>query len=324
MGPRLPLICSAIGIVGMAAMTLGQMTQTSSPPAPGSSAWIGTRTADLTNSSPKAAQQARQQLIQLAESSRMPATYPADLSRALTAVLRQGNCRSRVNAAVVAERVAAKTASPDLPPLADALLRDRSDSVALWGMKTARPLIASSQAADRLAAAVTSAAKAHPQAVALTEEAYLALTPREAGAPLINAVLPELVNLIDWQLSRFDQGDFNALQAPRPIDTFLPLVAWPVATKAQQRQVLQALGELSCSAAHAIGNNNDDRALLEALHGHAAALAAIGTLLSSAPLSAAAKTLQGITPNAAPAAILAACKALDSALRPLGVILKRA
>jgi hypothetical protein len=267
--------------------------------------------------SPAAQQAARQQLIRLGESKTAPATYPASLAEALLPVLQSGTTRAKLNAAVALERVAAKTPSPALAPAASALLADKAEAVTLWGIKTARHLIAEGgSSAGTLAAQVAAAVKAHPDSGPIAEEAYAALLPELAPQP---AVLQSLLETLESRTALYFKGAIPpSPSAEQAVPAYLAVTCWSHLNVADQKRVLTDLGNLCWSSATAVANGNNDSSVQKIAQITAVGLEAIATRLVDAPLAAAAHALTDLGPaNAVP--IPARCKALVTALSLRGV-----
>jgi len=294
----------------------------SSVPPLGTAAWIHRQTQDLCSPDDKRTQVARRTLLQATESSRLPTSYPADIAEALSAVLKEGNCRARLNASVVAERVSAKTGSPALAPLARELMADKLVPVALWGVKTAKPLIVASAAQssgkDSLAAAIVACVKEHPDSGAVIDEAYAALTPKSdvPDAAVTKAVLPHLLGLTEWRLGRFDADQPSTFTSEQAIDTFVAINAWPAAAPPDQRKIIDDLVGLTCVVADAVANGQQDRAVVDSARSHANAVEAIAAQAKNVPLGNAAKTFEAFTTATPAAKIRADCATLRSAALP--------
>ena len=288
----------------------------------GTAAWIQRQTQDLRSPDARRSQAARRTLLQATESSRLPTSYPADMAEALSAVLKEGDCRARLNAGVVAERVSTKTGSPALVPLARELMADKSVPVALWGVKTARPLIAASAAQsaakDSLAAAIVACAKEHPDSSAVIDEAYAALTPKSdvPDAAATKAALPHLLGLTEWRLGRFNADQPSTFTSEQAIDTFVAINAWPVGAPPERQKIVDDLVGWICVAANAVANGQADRALVDAARSHAKALEAIAAQASNLPLEKAAKAFENLTTATPAAKIGADCAGLRSAALP--------
>lgn len=285
----------------------------------GSPAWVTATVATLNSGSPSAQQVARKQLIQAAEMKSAPSSYPASFAAAILPVLQGGNARAKLNAAIALERIANKTASPSLVPAIDALLDDRCDAVAMWGVKSAMPLIASGDASSPLLAEhVAKAVKAHANSDPIAEEAYAALLPDHVQPQVVDALLA----MLEIRTAAYGAGGMppNPL-AERSVLVFLVATHWPKASPGQQKRILTDLGNLECAVAGSLVNGNNDRAMLGLFHSNAVALETIGNLLGNAALTAAAQSLQSVRSGDDPA-LPAACKALQAAVAPLGIALQ--
>jgi hypothetical protein len=280
----------------------------------GSPKWTAGRITLLQGSNAAAASTARQQLMGVVDKPGFPSAYPALIAPNLLALLKSPEARTRLNAAVIAEHLAAKTASPALIPVASALLNDKSESLALWGIKTARPFIAAGNA--MLAQQVATAVKAHADSGPMSEEAYAALVSADSSAGKgTPASLPAVLRILESRTPQYANGGAPpspAAEAAVPV--FLSVTCWPRADAAEQKQILSELSALACSAAHSIADGNANPAVLNVVQESATALGVIGGKLNDTALITAAKTLQGI--NLGNAAQMApTCKSLDAAVQ---------
>lgn len=303
--PRLPIRFAIPAVLLLtASFSLAQV---------GSPKWTAARIKLLHGSDAAASSAARQQLMGVVDKPGFPSAYPPLIAPNLLALLKSPDARTRLNAAVIAEHLAAKTASPALIPVASALLNDKPESLALWGIKTARPYIAAGNAT--LAPQAAAAIKAHGDSGPMAEEAYAALVSADSsagkGAP---ASLPAVLSILQSRTPAYANGGAPpspAAEAPVPV--FLSVTCWPQADAAEQKQILSELSALACSAARSVADGNTNPAVLRVAKDSATALGVIGGKLNNAALVTAAKTLQGI--NLGNAAQMApACKSLDAAV----------
>lgn len=301
------------------AMALGMVVSTAlAAPPPGGVI----RTVSTLQAGDSAAQSvARAQLIAIAGSPRMQPTYPATLNAALLPVFTSSaSTRAKLNAAIVLEGVAARTASPALLPATSAALSDNSEAVALWGVKAARSLIAAGGApAATLSAQVAATAKAHPQSAPIVEEAYAALMP---DAPPAATVVQSLLTVLEMRIADYANGaappDPGAEQA---VPAYLAVTCWPKATAAEQKRISTDLANLALATSRAVSNGDTDRTVLAIARFAGAGIESIGTQLHDDALTAAAKSMQEIQPGQTNA-ISTACKALDAALTARGIVLQ--
>lgn len=170
--------------------------------------FVTAQVANLSSGADAAAQSAARDAL-VAAAAGVPAfadAYAKAVNDAVTPLAKDEDWRVRLNAAIVAAKVADKTNSPRLRGAALAFLGDKEDSVALWGVKTARAVVPATFAAQGAAAspdvirAVTETAlkrKSGP----ITAEAYQTLAPKIATdtknvEPLVKAAVPELLRLM--------------------------------------------------------------------------------------------------------------------------------
>jgi hypothetical protein len=285
----------------------------------GSLPWLSAKASAIQSGGASAQQAARAELIRVGEKTFATPTYPPSLAAALMPVVTSGNTRAKLNAAIVLERAAARTASPSLLPAVTALLDDRCDAVALWGVKAARPLIAAGGATSSwLAPQVVATVKAHPSSGPIAEEAYAALLCDPLQPMLVDSILATL----QMRISAYGTG----VPPPSPfaehqIPAYLIATCWPQATPAGRMRILTALGKFTCATAGAVADGSSDGAIVEMARLNAEGLEAIGNRLPSDALVTAAKSLSTLEPSRA-ATIPTDCKALTAALADLGVVLE--
>lgn len=265
----------------------------SSPPSAPSP--LAATVAALQSGTPSAQQAARQQLIRLGESKTAAPTYPASLAEALLPVLQSGTTRAKLNAAVALERVAAKTPSPALAPAASALLADKSEAVTLWGIKTARHLIATGDnSAGTLAAQVAAAVKAHPDSAPIAEEAYAALLPDLAPQP---AVLQSLLETLEARTALYFKGAIPPSPiAEQALPAYLAATCWRHLNAADQKRVLTDLGNVCWSAATAVANGSTDAGVKKIAQIAAGGIETIAIQIGDSALAAAARALADVAP----------------------------
>ena len=177
--------------------------------------------------------------------------------------------RIRLNAAIVASRIAAKVQNAKLAPVTELLLRDKSEAVVLWGLQSAKFILpqllinGNVKSAVALGDDVVKAEIAYPSAPAI-EEAYRAVllnTGAVGGGQGIDSVklvdskslqafLPVVIALFDSRVKAYD-----AETPPQPTADiscakfFVHQTVWQAATKPQQDQMkLLMLGLLRGAA----------------------------------------------------------------------------
>jgi hypothetical protein len=257
---------------------------------------------------------ARQELMGVVDRPGFPAAYPASIAPDLLSLLKSANPPTQLNAAVIAEHLAARTVDPALIPVASALLGEKSESLALWGVKTTRPFMAAGNA--KLAREVAASVKAHPEFGPIADEAYAALV-ADNGAPGKGAPvsLSAVLSILESRTPRYLNGGAPpspAAEAPLPV--FLSVTCWSLASDAERKQILSDLGDLACSAARSVGDGNANPAVLQGVRNAATALGVIGTKLNNASLIATAKSLEGINPGNA-AQMAGTCQSLKAVVK---------
>lgn len=187
--------------------------------------------------------------------------YADSLNASLLPLAKNTNVRVRLNAAIVAARVAAKVGNGRLASTALAFVQDKSDAVVLWGIKAADyivpPLVSSASIdmANRLGKAVVTAAKDHAESPAIIEDAYRTVLLHEmdmtnATPTMIAPFLPQPTALFDYRVSLYADG-----VPPDPRKDadgaafFVKEKVWSAQTKSQQSQSLQTMLTLCRGAA---------------------------------------------------------------------------
>lgn len=281
----------------------------------GSPAWTARHIRMLEGDDAAARNEAREQLMRVVDTPGFPSAYPASVAADLLALLKSPNPRAKVNAAIIAEHLAAKTVDPALIAVVSALLDGKSESLALWGVKASRPFIATGSAT--LARQVATSVKAHADSGPIAEEAYAALVGANIGptGKAMPVSFSAVLSVLESRTARYANGGAPpSAAAEAPVPVFLSVTCWPGANAAERKQILSDLGDLACSAAASVGNGDRNAALLAVVQNAASALEVIGTRLNNTGLVTAAKTLAGI--NAGNAALMTgACKSLDSAVK---------
>ena len=167
--------------------------------------------------------------------------------------------RVRLGVAIVVGNVAANGQTIEIEPAVQQLLKDREPSVALWGVKAAKPIIGvvlqspGQLARDTLIGDVLAAVKSHvgPDEINgfIAVDGYRALNPEFPGvAPAaVKSLLPPLFNpmldLFESRIGQFANGLVPQPNAERTASRFL-YDNYGAMTPAQQHRVVQDLVNL--------------------------------------------------------------------------------
>jgi hypothetical protein len=220
-------------------------------------------------------------------------------------------------------------------PVVTSILQDKQPALALWGVKAAKFVVASVVQAGGNAKAledeVIQAVKAFPESGAVVDEAYATFTlaPLSSLAPAVlgpmtAAVLPHLVQLIDFRAAQYAAGAVPPSPvAVKTFSTFIAVTAWPVwtANVALRNDILKALGSLACAQLQLIANGNNDQELVDATKSVGQTLMVMGQEIQPGGehLNNAGQAIYGINAGTQPNALTAHCDDLNHALSDLGV-----
>lgn len=264
-------------------------------------------------------------------------TYFADsLNKRLLSLTSNADARIRLNAGIVAARVASKVQNIGLAPVTDEFLRDKTEAVVLWGMQSAKfvvpqLLIAGANAkAIGIGQDVVQAAETYNNAPDI-EEAYrtVLLDPglgnglggnllKQIPAPSLNAFLVEPIALFEYRAKLYDID-----VPPQPtadtwaVKFFANQTVWAAASPAQQAQIKQAMLVLLKGAAkqkqNAVGQPKD---ILDVIVQTGSAFQALGDITRSKPLKDKGHAVFSLTPNSSGGEIDTAIKDLDAIVNP--------
>ncbi len=245
----------------------------------------------------------------------------------------------RLNAAIVAARVAAKAENIRLAPITEVLLKDNCEGVVLWGLQTAKFVVpallavGNTATADAIAKETVAAAKAH-MSPAIVEDAYRTLlldpTLPRAGAgsndiskmdpKVIAAFITEPMDFYEYRIGLYAGGP-----PPQPLADswatgfFGKAPVWSaVKANKQEGQVLNLMLALLKAAT----KENDTAAspeMLELIRNSGQAFIVAGGKLGKPALQSAAKAVSLLSANDPPAVVDAAVAALDTAVQALGL-----
>ena len=303
---------------------------------------INKEAAALATGNPTAVKTARDHLIAEAEghegvvaTPEYQAEYAADLVPALSPLLTNRSWLVRLNAAVVAGRVAdivhVAGVADQFAKLSAAMLKDKRTEVVIWGMKTAKfvlgSLLQKNGNADGFAKLIVATVKAHPDSGPIVEEAYGALTLEpyqnlgQIGT-LTSAVLPALLDLMQLRTEQYRSQDLPpSPMAEAKVDRFLPVVVGKGfsavnASPETKKRTLKVMAEMTCTIIHLIADGNNSEELIAIARENGSALAAFGEQLDDKALIAAGQGIKDFPPNsqAGPR-----CNALVAALKAMNI-----
>lgn len=300
----------------------------------------------LATGNPTAVKTAREHLIAEAEghegvvaTPEYQAEYAADLAPALTTLMTNRSWLVRLNATVVAGRVAdivhGAGAADQFANLSVAMLKDKQVSIAIWGMKTAKFVLGSLLQKNRNAGGfeklIVDTVKAHPDSGPIVEEAYGALTLepyRNSGqiGTLTAAVLPTLLDLMQFRTEQYRGQDLPpSPMAELKVDSFLPIAVGKgfsavSANPEIKKRTLKVMAEMTCAVIHLIADGNTNEDLISIVKEDGSALAAFGDQLEDKGLTAAGSNIKEL--NVTSSQLAARCKALRDALKALDVTIE--
>ena len=177
--------------------------------------------------------------------------YSQALNAQLASVASSQDLRTRLNAAIAAAKVAEKNDNEKLVPTITALLNDKSEAVALWGMKAAKFVIPRGADGARLIGQVVDAAKRYPSS---TTVAYQALVSGPAPTP---ALIDALHNLMKSRIDLY-QKDIPA----DPVAEYLAMLQlvdtkwWGAQNPAQQQKTIELMTHLAAVAGQRVMLND--------------------------------------------------------------------
>lgn len=215
----------------------------------------------------------RQALIDQVSGSGSPAFFDAyadAVNGALLPLASDANLRVRLNAAIANGEIAKRVNSARQAKATLAFMNDKSDPVALWGLKAAKyvipplTLLPAQLRTAKLFPGVVDAVKAHNDSGPIIEEAYQALTLddfKNVQPPNLKAsiaeVLPDTYRLLEYRITLYANGVPASPLADNYGTLFLTRQhAWDAETAAQQQLTIKDLFGLVAALGGLLGNNN--------------------------------------------------------------------
>jgi hypothetical protein len=216
---------------------------------------------------------ARNELI--SDATREPTPSPAflnafaqALNTELLKLAQSPDARTRLNAAIVAARLAeaaakdpaSRAGGASLVPLTQALLNDKSDGVVLWGLKAARfvlpaAIAAKTPGADQLAATIVKIGQARPSVVGDVYDALaISLAPGTDPKPVLGITVPSLHAVLKSRANIYQRSIPQDATAEVRAATYL--TSKDVYTRQPEAQVttMQLLSDLLGVAAQRAGD----------------------------------------------------------------------
>ena len=328
------LICCPVVLAGLAsAQTIKTEIKTSTPLPAGAGATIDTLVqgyaANLAKDDAEARKLARDSLIGESDTASNTASaayqtaYATSVAKALQPLLNpKSNRQVRLNAAIAIGQVAAHVSRTDSAdvflPLATLLLQSNDFESQLWGIKTAKYVLASLANKNvnftGLEKKIVATVEKSRQSGDLIEEAYQALTfepLRIAGAANINAIMGKTVSdvfdLVEWRISQYKAGIPNNPQGEWIVCSLFPGNFFPVisANPAIKARALKDFGDLACVQLKAMVNlqNNGNaggqlqQELISAINASGRGIDAVGTQVADVGLGNVGKAIGIVNAN---------------------------
>jgi hypothetical protein len=181
--------------------------------------------------------------------------YSQEVNAAVVAMLSKDpppRLRVRLNLAVLVEAIAEIAKTSQVEGAVIKLIDDPADVVVLWGMKAARPVIASvmaqptPDASDKLILEILPALKKHPKAGYAVGEAYRALIPDDPSAlsaGQLAVIFPTVMDILNYRIVRYSSGVPDSPDAETAVTRFLSAVA-KVGSDQQKLTIVQMLVNL--------------------------------------------------------------------------------
>lgn len=252
--------------------------------------------------------------------------YAAAVSKALMPLTQHEDMRVRLNAAIANARVAERAGNDRLADVTIRFINDKTEAVALWGVKAARAMLptALGKGGNNPVVAALVAAAQKFMFGPIVAEVYDALglnvlNPQSRPQPnAIKAAVPQMLKVF-----RLRVGSYGASVPPDPaIDnvaseflSFGPV--WQQMNPAQRVEALQTMADLiSFAGQYAQLMEGDERqALLPVFKRTGAALQVIGDSTKNAPVSNAAREVQRVSTGMDGTEIVERTAAVTDALR---------
>lgn len=265
--------------------------------------------------------------------------YATLLNAELTTLFPAAPLEARLNAVIVAARVAPRDINAHLEGVAKAAITDKQDPVVLWGMKAGAQLLPASlsvrPANNALLAAISKSAAEHLTST-LVIDAYDALTltsysgdirqlrdqiPDDRWRKLVPQVLPELYKVWQARLELYASGKAIDPSPERIPAVFVTSLRgnWQLLTPPQQLQAMQCMvNQLSLAGERATLAAGEKELFISTVYkSTAAALLVVGESERSDALQSAGRSAGALSGTAQPASIEQATAGVLSAARSI-------
>lgn len=224
-------------------------------------AFVKGNLARLTSGDPKTSALGRDALISEVTGATTTSSYKdlfaESVAQALTPLLADKDARIRLVAGVLAGKLADKVDNAELGPVAVKLLQDSNVGVQIWGMKTARGVLAyqltqpAGVAGSTVPAALANVVVANPKQPELVVDAVGALH-LDLGAlaklkvpnATVQQLVPHALKILEARIALYKDGVPEGADAVQLMLTFFSNKAWDLLTPAQRLQVMQDTSDL--------------------------------------------------------------------------------
>jgi hypothetical protein len=263
--------------------------------------------------------------------------YADSVNKALLPLTTNKDARIRLNAAIVAARIAAKAGNGRLAPVTRACLKDNSDAVVLWGLQSAKYVVPAllqmtdAKGADALAKDAIPAIENHMTA-AVIEEGYrtLLLDPTlpvqdahylsNISPQMLSGFLPNPMALLEYRIKLYDEVDVpkQPLSDTWGAEFLVKDKVWNAQTPTQQGQSLNVmLGLLRGAAKQNAAVASPE--MIDVIKRTGQGFHVVGNMMKKPALTTAADKVALITTTSAPEEITGAIDNLDAAVKALGL-----
>jgi hypothetical protein len=291
--------------------------------------YVKERIGQLGGDDPVLQSQARQDLVSeviatpggAAPSAAFLTYYATLLNTELAPLAQSKNTRVRLNAAIVAAKVAEGARNAALLPVTQTLLKDPSDAVVLWALRAAKQVLPhalapGAQGGDQLVATIVQIGQARPRVVT---DVYDSLAISQAAAGRVQAAVVPAVHTV--MRSRLNQYTNSIPQEPiaeaRGANFLTGRQDYASQTPAQKVETVQLVSDLLGVIAQRSTNASSDqrRELVHAVRGLAGAMYVVGQWENHTVLQATAQPAARLPLNASATEIQTAVQPIYGALR---------
>lgn len=263
------LIACAATIARAAGLPANVVTSLS-PPQDTINQYIAQAMIELKSSDPARQQAGRDALINFVAPAPNPPQpsptfmlmYAQALNQQLAAIANATDLRTRLNAAIATAKVAEKNDNEKLVPTITALLNDKNEAVALWGMKAAKFVIPRGTEGAKLIQQVVETARRFPSSTTIAYQALI--SGPGPSAPAIDALhklMQARIDLYRTEVPTDPLAEYLAMN--QLVDTKW----WSAQNAAQQQKTRQLLTNLASVAGQrlVLSDTADNRAAMAEL-----------------------------------------------------------